>query len=73
MSAYTNGSFFGTAVKWLVIGFLAIVALKVSLAVVGAVMGIALALFFTVGPLLLVGWLVLKLARAFARPSPETI
>lgn len=73
MSAYSNGSLFGTMVRWLIVGFLALIAIKVGLALLGVMVGLAMTLLFTFGPLMLLGWAVLKFVRYFTRPAPEPI
>ncbi|MEX2571155.1 MAG: hypothetical protein WD737_07595 [Gemmatimonadota bacterium] len=54
-------------VVWTAIGLMAIVALKVILAIAGFVIGIGFLALFTIGPILLVGWLVVKALRYFTR------
>jgi hypothetical protein len=66
-------SFARTAVLLLVIGFAAIITLKVTLAVTGIVLGLFFAAVFTVGPILLVGWLVLKGLRRFSGPPANPV
>jgi hypothetical protein len=55
----------GTLLTLLIAGFVGLIALAVVLAIVGAILsftfGIVGFLLFKVAPLLLVGWLVLKL------------
>ena len=55
----------GTLITLLIAGFLGLVALSVVLAIVGAVLsvtfGIVGFLLFKIAPILLVGWVVLKL------------
>ncbi|MEX2583800.1 MAG: hypothetical protein WD766_11030 [Gemmatimonadota bacterium] len=55
----------GTLLTLLIAGFLGLVALSIVLAIVGAVLsvtfGIVGFLLFKVAPILLVGWVVLKL------------
>lgn len=55
----------GTLITLLIAGFLGLVAISVVLAIVGAVLsvtfGIVGFLLFKVAPILLVGWVVLKL------------
>jgi hypothetical protein len=64
----SNGtSWIGTLLSWLVIAVLAVVALKVGLALAGMAIGLVFFLLFTVGPIVLVGWLVVKLLRIFTR------
>jgi hypothetical protein len=66
----SNGerSLLGTLVSWFFVALLAIAALKLAFWVFGAAFGIGAWLLFTVGPLLLVGWLVVKLVRYLGRP-----
>lgn len=68
MSDYNNGGTFSKLIKWLVVGFLAIIALRVGLFILGAAVKVSLALVFTLGPLVLIGWLVMKMLRSFSRP-----
>lgn len=61
-----------TLLIFLIVGFVALVAISVILALIGAVfsmaLGLAGVLLFKVAPLLLLGWLVLKLVeRATSR------
>lgn len=69
-----NTSLLSRIVTWTVIGILAILAFKVArwllgflFGMVGMVLGLALFLLFTVGPILLVGWLVVKAWDAFTK------
>lgn len=55
-----NGTLLGKLIVWAIIGVLAIVAIKVALTVFGIALGIGAFLLFTVGPLILIGWLALK-------------
>jgi hypothetical protein len=61
-------SLLGTIVSWFFVALLAIAALKLAFWVFGAALGIGAWLLFTVGPILLVGWLVVKLFRYLGRP-----
>lgn len=61
-------SLLGTLISWFFVALLAIAALKLAFWVFGAALGIGTWLLFTVGPILLVGWLVVKLVRHFSRP-----
>lgn len=61
-------SLLGTLVSWFLIALLAIAALKLAFWVFGAALGMGAWLIFTVGPILLVGWLVVKLVRWLGRP-----
>lgn len=59
----------GTLLSWFLVALLAIAALKMALWVFGAALGIGTWVLFTVGPILLVGWLAVKLFRFFTRPA----
>ena len=73
MSTYNNEkSLLSTLVTWLIVAILAIAALKMAFWVLGVVVGLGFHLLFTLGPILLVGWLVMKLIRYFSRPSDTT-
>lgn len=61
-------SLLGTLVSWLFVALLAIAALKLAFWVFGAALGLGTWLLFTLGPILLVGWLVVKLVRYLGRP-----
>ncbi|MBB4636787.1 hypothetical protein [Longimicrobium terrae] len=60
---------FETVLKWAVLGILAIVALRIALVVVGVAIGLASFLLFTVLPLVLVVWLVVKAVQWLSRPK----
>ncbi len=70
-----RGGIVREVLKWCVIGVVAIVALKVALAVAGIVfglvVGLSLTILFTLGPILLAGWLVLKALRFFSRETGD--
>ena len=67
MSTYGEKSLLGKLVTWFFIALLAIAAFKLAFWVFGAALGVGAWLFFTVGPILLVGWLVVKLFRYLTR------
>ncbi len=70
MSTYDGEkSVLSKIVTWVLVALLAIAAFKLAFWVFGAALGIGAWLFFTVGPILLVGWLVVKLFRFLTRPS----
>ncbi|HUE97377.1 MAG TPA: hypothetical protein VMN39_12005 [Longimicrobiaceae bacterium] len=74
MSDYTNGgSTVGTVLKWIIIGILAIVVIKVGLTITGLVIGFGFFALFTVGPILLIGWLVLKVLRSFSNRTDSPV
>jgi hypothetical protein len=61
-------------VTWTIIGLLAVVAFKLLtrllafvVGLLGVAFGVAMFLLFTVGPLILLGWLAMKVWDAFAR------
>ena len=62
-------SLLGTLVSWFFVALLAIAALKLAFWVFGAALGIGTWLIFTVGPILLLGWLVVKMVRFFTRDN----
>ena len=74
MGTYDNGekTLLGKLVTWFFVALLAIAALKLAFWVFGAALGFGMMLIFRLGPILLVGWLVMKLIRYFSRPSSET-
>ncbi len=70
MTTYRNErSLLGKLATWFFVALLAIAALKMAFWVVGAAVGIGTWMLFTVGPILLVGWLVLKLVRRLGEPN----
>lgn len=69
-----NKSLLSRIVTWTIIGILAVLAFKLAtwllgflLGMAGMVVGIALFLLFTVGPILLLGWLAVKAWNAFTK------
>lgn len=73
MSGYSGGeSLLGKVLKWTVIGLVAIVASKVILLLLSAVVGAGMFVLFTLGPIALVGWLILKLLRHLTRENQAT-
>lgn len=62
MSTYgNNGTLLGRMVTWFLVALLAIAALKLAFWVVGAAVGIGIWALFTIGPILFIGWLVMKI------------
>lgn len=62
-------------VTWTIIGILAVLAIKLALrllaflvGVAGAILGLIVFFLFTVGPILLVGWLGVKAYKGFSSP-----
>jgi hypothetical protein len=54
---------------FIVVGFIAIVVLGVAMSIIGGLIGLASLLLFKVAPLLLVGYVVVRLLR----PKPKQI
>jgi hypothetical protein len=52
---------FASLLMFLIVGFVALVALSVAIAVIGGLLSLAGVLLLKVAPLLLLGWLVVKL------------
>ena len=72
MNGYDDGGFsLRKVVKWLVIGLVAVVALRLALVAAGMILQFGLFALVRIGPILLVGWLVLKLLRYLTR-DPNT-
>jgi hypothetical protein len=68
MNTYENGKGITTTViTWLVVGIVVIVAIKLAFLVIGSILGFGLFLIFTLGPVLLAGWLAMKVLRRFSR------
>ena len=61
-------SLLGTLISWFFVALVAIAALKLAFWVFGAALGFGTWLLFTIGPIVLVGWLVIKLVRYLSRP-----
>lgn len=69
MSTYgNNGSLLGRILTYIVIALLAIAAIKLAFWVFGAALGLGFFLLFTVGPILLVGWVIVKVYGFLMRP-----
>lgn len=64
-------SLLGKMISWFFVALLAIAALKLAFWVVGVAFGIGTWFLFSVAPLLLVGWLVLKLVRRLGEPERQ--
>jgi len=62
----------GTIGTWLVIGVVAVFALKIGLLLFGFVSRVALFVLFTLGPILFFGWLILKALRYFTRDTASS-
>lgn len=62
----------GTLLSWFFVALLAIAALKLGFWVFGAALGLGAWLLFTVGPILFIGWLIVKIFRFMSRPDEFT-
>ncbi len=60
------------ALTWIVVGIVAIMAIKLVLSLLGMAFGLVSFLLFTVGPVILVGWLAMKAWKAFAKEPVES-
>lgn len=59
------------ALTWIVVGIVAIMAIKLVLGLLGMAFGLISFLLFTVGPIVLVGWLAMKAWKAFTKEPVE--
>lgn len=64
-------SLFKQIVTWTAVGIVAVLAIKFVLGLLGAAFGLVGFLLFTVGPILLVGWLAMKAWAAFSKKPNE--
>jgi ABC-type sugar transport system permease subunit len=64
-------SLFKQILTWTVVGIVAVLAVKLALGLLGAAFGVVGFLLFTVGPILLVGWLAMKGWEAFSKKPNE--
>lgn len=63
-----EGTFWVTRLlSWFVLAVMAIIALKLAAWVAGAAVGLVFFLLFTVVPLVVAGWLIVKFIRLFRR------
>jgi hypothetical protein len=62
-----NNSPVATLIKWAILVVVAVIALKLVLGLLGIVLGFAAFLLFTVAPIVLVGWLIMKAWQAFTK------
>lgn len=60
------------ALTWIVVGIVAIMAIKLVLGLLGMAFGLISFLLFTVGPIILVGWLAMKAWKAFTKEPVES-
>jgi hypothetical protein len=76
MAADNSSSLIGTLLTWLVVAVVAIVAIKVVFWLLGMAIGISVMLITLAVhllPLVLLGWLVMKLFRGFSRSRDEEL
>lgn len=66
-----SGSLFKKIIKWVIIAFLAIIALRMVLGMLGFAAGLVFFLVFRIGPLALVVWLGWKVWKYFTEPKQE--
>jgi hypothetical protein len=60
-----------TLLTLFVVGLVSIVVIGIALSLLGAVAGLAFVLLFKVAPILLVGYIVLRLISPRKKPAPE--
>jgi hypothetical protein len=72
MTTRTDRSPMRSVLTLLAIGIAAIVALKIAFGIAALVIGLFFTALFTLGPILLVGWIILKALRFFTRESEAT-
>ena len=58
-------------ITWLIVGLIVVLVVRVLFALVRVSFGIALWLFVTLVPLILIGWLAMKLWDRHRRQHPE--
>ena len=72
MNTFENqGITLGKVLTWIVIGIVAIIVIKLALSLAGFVIGLGFMALFTLGPIILIGWLILKVLRYFSRESGD--
>lgn len=62
-------SLLASIVKWAIIIVVAVVAIKIALGLLGIVLGFVGFLLFTILPLLVVGWLIVKAWNMFTKAT----
>jgi hypothetical protein len=67
-----NKTLFKQIVTWTAVGILAVLALKLVFSLLGFAFGLVTFLLFTVGPILLLGWLAVKAWNAFTKGTTES-
>lgn len=71
MAENKNKTLVEQIVTWIIVGILAILALKLVTGILGMAFGLVSFLLFTVAPILLVGWLATKAWKAFTKEPTE--
>jgi hypothetical protein len=64
MTTNGSGSLLGTLFNWVLILILAAVAIKIALWILGVAIGLTAFVLFTVAPLLVIGWIVMKILQS---------
>jgi hypothetical protein len=59
-----SGSLLGTLFTWVLILILAAIAIRIALWILGVAIGVTAFLLFTLAPLLVIGWIVMKLLQS---------
>lgn len=71
MTTYYNSekSVAGQVITWILVALAGIAVLKLAFWVFGAALGLGGFLLFTVGPIILVGWVIMKVVRYFGNET----
>lgn len=64
MTTNGSGSLLGTLFTWVLILILAAVAIKIALWILGVAIGVTAFLLFTLAPLLVIGWIAMKILQS---------
>ena len=56
-------------ITWLIAGLIVVLLLKLTLFLLGKVLGVGLFLALTIVPIIIVGWIAMKLWDAMSRPD----
>lgn len=70
---WDDGSPVKTVLKWALAVIVAVAVLRLALWALGVAWSLGTFLLFTVGPIVLVGWLALKLIGYFGRDAQDTV
>jgi archaellum biogenesis protein FlaJ (TadC family) len=71
MTSQNGDSLLVTLLKWFLLAIVAVAAIKLSFWVLGVVFGIGGFLLFTVAPLVVAGWLVMKVVKMLRRKDDD--